>query len=71
MSKIFVAIKCVLRSAWDLPTQGDKNALKQPHTFVELRLCKIYQFTEDSSFKSFSEPTGNQGVNIKIQNVHG
>ena len=23
---------------WDLPTYGDKNALKQPHTFVELRL---------------------------------
>ena len=49
---------------------GIKNALKQSHTFIELRLCNIYSFTDVSCFKTFSEPTGNQGAYMKTQNVH-
>ena len=41
-SKIFGTIKCVLRSG-TCPLRDIKmNALKQPHIFVELRLCHIY-----------------------------
>ena len=40
-SKIFYTIKCVLRTG-TCPLRDKKNALKQPHTFVELRRCNIY-----------------------------